>query len=549
MKKSVKIGLVLLITLCVGVSGCGKKKTKTTEKKIKKTVTTTANEKTATKQMKKIRWVIELDPGHGGSDSGAEGISKEKLKEKDVNLKIAKYVNEELSKNPNIKVYMTRSEDTKPGLSERVSKAVEDKADLFISFHNNAKGEIVDYNHGCTVIVPTGNYNGKISEQAQILGCYFLKYLEKAGVTNQGLLMRTSEQKETYPNDALRDYYRVIHESIEKEIPGVIVEHSFIDNNNDVKQFLADDTKIKKLAKADAKAITDYCFGNVKQGKEVKQKVTLIKDSDGKNNQYSSKIFTLYECDKKTQKELRKKVNTKGVVKEIPYDTECKKYDFTGDGVKDSFRYKRNKYRDMNNIYLNHKKIQSIPTGKGSIFFYLCTDDNEKYLIEDLGAAGGNSLIVWKYRNKKFETVIGKEVFDRYTFSHLNIEKYKDGILSLSSFDTKEWNIHNFCGVFEARFNYQIKDDKLELLSPYFDVIHSKKCKAIKTFRTSKSEKDLNKKDGFEVKKGQKAKVKQVYLYDDDKENPKYAMKIRCGKKEGWFLDSEDIKFELVSKE
>ncbi len=252
--------------------------------------------------MKKTRWVIELDPGHGGNDSGAEGASKEKLKEKDVNLKIAKYVKEELSKNPNIKVYMTRIEDTKPGLSERVSKAVEDKADLFISFHNNAKGEIVDYNHGCTVIVPTGNYNGKTSEQAQLLGCYFLKYLEKAGVTNQGLLMRTSEQKETYPNDALRDYYRVIHESVEKEIPGVIVEHSFIDNDNDAKQFLADDKKIKKLAKADAKAITDYCFGNVKQEKEVKQKVTLIKDSNGKNNQYSSKTFTLYECNKKTQK-------------------------------------------------------------------------------------------------------------------------------------------------------------------------------------------------------------------------------------------------------
>ena len=58
MKKSVKIGLMLLITLCASVSGCGKKKTKTTEKKVKKIVATTANEKTATKQMKKTRWFI-----------------------------------------------------------------------------------------------------------------------------------------------------------------------------------------------------------------------------------------------------------------------------------------------------------------------------------------------------------------------------------------------------------------------------------------------------------------------------------------------------------
>ena len=65
----------------------------------------------------------ELDPGHGGDDIGAEGTTKEKLKEKDVNLKIAKYVKKELSKNPNIKVRMTRSNDTKTEAFSRVSKS------------------------------------------------------------------------------------------------------------------------------------------------------------------------------------------------------------------------------------------------------------------------------------------------------------------------------------------------------------------------------------------------------------------------------------------
>ena len=173
-------------------------------------------------------------------------------------------------------------------------KAVQDKADLFVSLHNNAKGEIVDYDHGCTVLVPTGNYNKEVSQQAQLLGFYFLKYLEKTGVENQGLLMRTSEKNEKYPNGKIRDYYRVIHNSIEKGIPGVIVEHSFVDNDNDVEQFLKDDSKIKKLAQADAKAIRDYCLGTVKAEKEEKQKVTLIRDSKGKNNKYSSKKFKLY---------------------------------------------------------------------------------------------------------------------------------------------------------------------------------------------------------------------------------------------------------------
>lgn len=43
-------------------------------------------------------------------------------------------------------------------------------------------------------------------------------------------------------------------------------------------------------------------FRKCETGKRSKQKVTLIKDSNGKNNQYSSKTFTLYECNKKTQK-------------------------------------------------------------------------------------------------------------------------------------------------------------------------------------------------------------------------------------------------------
>ena len=301
MKKNVTKAIAFLIILCAGVSGCSTKKaefqkeTTAHETTTQKAAVTVSSKKTETRKLKKTNWIIELDPGHGGVDSGAVGTSNDQPQEKDINLKIAKYVKQELSKNSNIKVYLTRTGDTKPGLSERVPKAVQDNADLFISFHNDAKGEIVEYDHGCSVIVPTGNYNEKISEQAQILGCYFLKHLQQAGVENQGLLMRTSEKNEKYPNNKLRDYYRIIHNSVEQRIPGVIVEHAFVDNDEDVKKFLDDDSKIKKLAQADSDAIRDYCLGTVKQEKDVRQKVTLIRDSKGKNNKYSNKTFTLYE--------------------------------------------------------------------------------------------------------------------------------------------------------------------------------------------------------------------------------------------------------------
>lgn len=287
-KKLIKGGL-LLIVLSMCLFGCSQKEV---QKKTQKN-TTTEKQKIQRRQIKKSNLIIELDPGHGGNDSGATDGSESRLQEKDINLKIAKYIQEELSDQSNIKVYLTRNSDTKTDLSNRVTKAVKDKADLFISIHNNAKGEIVDYDHGCTVIVPTGNYNKAISKKAQILGCQFLKYLGKTGITDQGLLMRTSENNQRYPNGQLKDYYAVIRQSVEQKIPGVIVEHAFVDHKEDARQFLSDDTKIRKLARADAKAIKDYCFGNEKQ--EKTEKVILVTDEKGSHNKYFEKKFVLYE--------------------------------------------------------------------------------------------------------------------------------------------------------------------------------------------------------------------------------------------------------------
>ena len=97
---------------------------------------------------------------------------------------------------------------------------------------------------------------------------------------------RKTQKNQRYPNGKLRDYYRIIHNSIEQNILGVIVEHAFVDSKEDVEQFLKDASKIKKLAQADANAIRDYCLGNLKLEDEMEQKVTLIRDPKGKENEY-----------------------------------------------------------------------------------------------------------------------------------------------------------------------------------------------------------------------------------------------------------------------
>jgi len=78
---------------------------------------------------------VVIDAGHGGHDPGAIGRSG--LREKDVNLDIAKRLSKLLRDN-GVTVIMTRSSDVFVPLERRADIANNAKADLFISIHANA---------------------------------------------------------------------------------------------------------------------------------------------------------------------------------------------------------------------------------------------------------------------------------------------------------------------------------------------------------------------------------------------------------------------------
>lgn len=82
----------------------------------------------------KINKVV-IDSGHGGNDPGA--IGKNGLKEKDINLDIAKRLNS-LLKAEGVQTVLTRTTDKFVPLSTRVNLANKSGADLFISIHSNA---------------------------------------------------------------------------------------------------------------------------------------------------------------------------------------------------------------------------------------------------------------------------------------------------------------------------------------------------------------------------------------------------------------------------
>ncbi len=80
--------------------------------------------------------MIMLDPGHGGEDPGA--IGKNKTREKDIVLQIARRLSALIKREPNMRVFMTRNEDVFIPLKVRVAKARKQRADLFVSIHADA---------------------------------------------------------------------------------------------------------------------------------------------------------------------------------------------------------------------------------------------------------------------------------------------------------------------------------------------------------------------------------------------------------------------------
>lgn len=83
--------------------------------------------------------VVVIDAGHGGKDPGNLGTGRYSLTEKDVTLdvsnKLAEYITDKM---PDVKVILTRTDDSFPKLNSRVKIANNANADVFISIHCDA---------------------------------------------------------------------------------------------------------------------------------------------------------------------------------------------------------------------------------------------------------------------------------------------------------------------------------------------------------------------------------------------------------------------------
>jgi N-acetylmuramoyl-L-alanine amidase len=83
--------------------------------------------------------LIMLDPGHGGRDPGALGVRG--TQEKGVVIAVARELQRELLAGGRYRVVLTRFSDSYVGLRERVARAEEVKADLFLSLHADSHAD------------------------------------------------------------------------------------------------------------------------------------------------------------------------------------------------------------------------------------------------------------------------------------------------------------------------------------------------------------------------------------------------------------------------
>jgi N-acetylmuramoyl-L-alanine amidase len=212
----------------------------------------------------KIRTVV-IDAGHGGHDPGAIGPTG--LKEKDVNLRIAKALKEKLDKDGKkfgiTKVYLTRSTDKFIPLEERTAIAKKQGADLFISIHCNAARNKQAYGIE-TYILSLTNDKASLAVAARENASTSISRSEMDKVLKQYLLGAKIEESQrlaghvqtSVVNSVSAKYPPVKNKGVKKapfivligaDIPSILVETSFITNPRDEKRLKSNDY-INKIA-------------------------------------------------------------------------------------------------------------------------------------------------------------------------------------------------------------------------------------------------------------------------------------------------------------
>jgi N-acetylmuramoyl-L-alanine amidase len=181
------------------------------------------------------KYTVVIDAGHGGKDIGAQ--IKNKAIEKDIALSIVKLLKEKEKGNTDFKLIFTRDSDEFVELDERVNKAKEVKADLFISIH----------------------LNSSTNKELSGIECYTAivsDYIAKSDNIGKLFVDEFKQLKDIKTQDTIKQAnFKVLKDS---QCPALLLNIGYLTNSNDLSyvsdihnQILICDKIIKAIARID----------------------------------------------------------------------------------------------------------------------------------------------------------------------------------------------------------------------------------------------------------------------------------------------------------
>lgn len=180
----------------------------------------------ANEQANDGRSIVMLDAGHGGWESGAtsNGASEE-----DMSLNLAQKLTGELN-NRGYEVINTREDDTTVSLGDRSSEANASNADIFISLHHNAlngdaEGIETFYYEYTVGYEPSQNIEDHNDGQRLANSAYLAELIQAELIAGTDAVDRGVKT----------DTFSVLRET---DVPAVLVEFGFIDNDSERAQLL-----------------------------------------------------------------------------------------------------------------------------------------------------------------------------------------------------------------------------------------------------------------------------------------------------------------------
>jgi len=226
------------------------------------------------------RKIIFIDPGHGGVDPGTIGASG--TYEKHITLAMARQLQSELNRTGKFQALLTRNRDIFVPLRDRVARARDAGADLFISIHADATKN--RKTRGLSVYTlserasdrETAALAEKENKADLIAGINFSEETPEISNILIDLTRRLSMNESAkfaiglvrqlrHQTKVLRNTHRFAGFAVLKapDVPSVLVELGFLSNRKDEKA-LKDKKFRAKLAKGMVRAVISY-FSNIEE--------------------------------------------------------------------------------------------------------------------------------------------------------------------------------------------------------------------------------------------------------------------------------------------